>query len=49
MRKNIVAGNWKMNLGFEEAEELVNNIAEKLDEIETKTTVIICPDRKSVV
>lgn len=43
MRKNIVAGNWKMNLGFEEAEELVNNIAEKLDEIETKTTVIICP------
>ena len=26
MRKNIVAGNWKMNKSFEEADELVNGI-----------------------
>lgn len=43
MRRNIVAGNWKMNLGFEEADDLVNLIAEKLDEVETETTVIVCP------
>ncbi|MEZ5146788.1 MAG: triose-phosphate isomerase [Bacteroidales bacterium] len=28
MRTNIVAGNWKMNLNFEEADELINNIVE---------------------
>ena len=43
MRRNIVAGNWKMNLGFEQADDLVNLIAEKLDEVETETIVIVCP------
>lgn len=43
MRKNIVAGNWKMNKTFQEAEELVSVIADDLDEKELKCEVIVCP------
>ena len=34
MRKNIVAGNWKMNKRFEEANELINDLMDRLEEIE---------------
>jgi len=30
MRKNIVAGNWKMNKNFEEADDLLFDLAESL-------------------
>lgn len=45
MRKNIVAGNWKMNKSFEEADELVNDIMTQLEENELpeNTMMIICP------
>lgn len=43
MRKNIVAGNWKMNKTFQEAEELISVIADDLDEKELKCEVIVCP------
>lgn len=44
MRKNIVAGNWKMNLDFEKAEELMDDLAEILDEKKPeKCEVVICP------
>lgn len=43
MRKNIVAGNWKMNKNFQEAEELISTIADELDEKELKCDVIVCP------
>lgn len=45
MRKHIVAGNWKMNKTFEEADELISNIMDKLEEVELdrNTQVIICP------
>lgn len=44
MRKNIVAGNWKMNLDFEKAEELMDKLAEILDEKKPeKCEVVICP------
>ncbi len=45
MRKNIVAGNWKMNKTFDEADELVSNIIELLEEKELgeNTRVILCP------
>lgn len=43
MRKNIVAGNWKMNNTFQEAEELVSVIAEELDDKKLKCDVIVCP------
>lgn len=43
MRKNIVAGNWKMNKTFQEAEELISVIADELDEKELLCEVIICP------
>jgi len=43
MRKKIVAGNWKMNNNFAEAEELVGSIADALDTKELKCEVIICP------
>jgi triosephosphate isomerase len=43
MRKNIVAGNWKMNTTFQEAEELIENIIEKLETEGTKSDVVVCP------
>ncbi len=43
MRKNIVAGNWKMNLGFDEAEDLIDQINEELGDFSAKPTVILCP------
>jgi len=43
MKNKIVAGNWKMNLTFPEAEELLVAIAEGLDEVNLDTEVILCP------
>ncbi len=44
MRGKIVAGNWKMNKTFEEAEDLLFEIAENLtDEDLEKVTVVVCP------
>ncbi len=43
MRKKIVAGNWKMNCTFQEAEELALEIAEDIDELDIKCEVVICP------
>ncbi len=43
MRKQIVAGNWKMNKTFHEAEELVSTIADKLDNENLVCEVVICP------
>ncbi|HPE87026.1 MAG: triose-phosphate isomerase [Bacteroidales bacterium] len=44
MRKNIVAGNWKMNLDFEQAEELMDELAALLDDNpQEKCEVVICP------
>ena len=34
MRKNIVAGNWKMNKSFSEAETLICDILDGLDKID---------------
>lgn len=43
MRKNIVAGNWKMNTTFEEAENLINNILEEQEAVNINCDVVICP------
>lgn len=45
MRKHIVAGNWKMNCTFTEADELVNGIMEQLErnELPRETQVVVCP------
>lgn len=44
MRKKIVAGNWKMNLSFQEAEELFDAIIELYgDEDSENPKLIICP------
>jgi triosephosphate isomerase len=44
MRTKIVAGNWKMNKTFDEADELINQIIDQLAEIElADKAVIICP------
>lgn len=44
MRTNIVAGNWKMNKTFEEADDLINEISDfvKANDL-GETAVIICP------
>jgi len=44
MRKNLVAGNWKMNKSFQEAEELLFQVSDALDEEKpSKVEVVICP------
>ncbi|MCR5423834.1 MAG: triose-phosphate isomerase [Bacteroidales bacterium] len=44
MRKHIVAGNWKMNKTFDEAEELVENLMMQLETTELNgTQLIVCP------
>ena len=44
MRRKIVAGNWKMNKTFQEADELINEIIEGLDDANQKAVdVILCP------
>ncbi len=44
MRRKIVAGNWKMNKNYDEAMDLVRELAEMLnDDILGKTDVIIAP------
>lgn len=44
MRRNIVAGNWKMNKLFPQADDLTNEIAEELRQYDTSDVdVIICP------
>jgi triosephosphate isomerase len=44
MRKKIVAGNWKMNKNFQQAEELLNEISELIKIKATPdVTVVVCP------
>ncbi len=45
MRKHIVAGNWKMNKSFAEADELIDELMSKLEEVTLPRDeqVIICP------
>ncbi|MBP3764134.1 MAG: triose-phosphate isomerase [Bacteroidales bacterium] len=45
MRKHIVAGNWKMNCTFAEADELINGIMEQLEatELPRETQLVVCP------
>lgn len=42
MRKKIIAGNWKMNLTFDEGVELVKTLKTNLSDIR-KADVVICP------
>jgi len=44
MRKKIVAGNWKMNNTFEEADDLLFELADSLKDLELDNQeVIVCP------
>lgn len=44
MRTKIVAGNWKMNKSFEDAENLLFEIAQLAEkEIVRKATIVVCP------
>jgi triosephosphate isomerase len=44
MRTKIVAGNWKMNLSFNEADDLINEIIEFNDSgYSDKVSVVLCP------
>ncbi len=45
MRKKIVAGNWKMNLPFDQADDLLNDIMSELEEwqIPHDELLIVCP------
>ncbi|MEQ6123000.1 triose-phosphate isomerase [Pseudotenacibaculum sp. MALMAid0570] len=43
MRKNIVAGNWKMNNNAEETQQLINNLKIAIEGLNTEARVIIAP------
>lgn len=43
MSNKIVAGNWKMNKGFTEAEELIEELISLFEKEEVDAEVIICP------
>ena len=45
MRKHIVAGNWKMNLTFSQADELLDELMSELEKVELPRDeqVIVCP------
>jgi len=44
MRKKIVAGNWKMNKTFEEAQALVSEVVNMVqDEVNSPAQVVLCP------
>jgi len=43
MRQKIVAGNWKMNKSFSEAEELLDSIAESQGKYNGDVQLIVCP------
>ena len=47
MRKNIVAGNWKMNNDYVDSEQLVSKLREQY--IESETEVIIAPPFTSLL
>ncbi|NOY49286.1 MAG: triose-phosphate isomerase [Chlorobi bacterium] len=42
MRQKIVAGNWKMNKLFHEAEDLISAVANEIDDREPDCEVIVC-------
>jgi len=43
MRKKIVAGNWKMNLNYSEAKQLLQKLIQQESQFSAETEVIICP------
>lgn len=45
MRKKIVAGNWKMNKGFQDAEELLSELVEQIDNgsASSQVEIVVCP------
>lgn len=43
MKEKLVIGNWKMNKTFQEADDLLNDIAEHLQAYQLRTGVVICP------
>ena len=43
MKPKIVIGNWKMNKNFDEAEDLISEIEEKLENYNFETEIVLCP------
>ena len=48
MRKPIIAANWKMNIGPQEAEDFLSTFAGKLDNITDEADVVIAPPFVSI-
>lgn len=43
MKPKLVIGNWKMNKSFDEAEDLISEIEDSLENWSLQTTVVLCP------
>lgn len=42
-RKKIIAGNWKMNLTYDESKQLIQNIAKLQKDFHPQAEVVVCP------
>jgi triosephosphate isomerase (TIM) len=43
MRKKIIAGNWKMNLNYSEAKQLLQKLIQQKDQFNPNAEIVICP------
>jgi triosephosphate isomerase len=43
MKPKMIIGNWKSNLSFDEAEELITGIQDALNDFDLNTMVVLCP------
>lgn len=43
MKPKLVIGNWKMNKSFEEADDLMNEIGEAIQDMSLQTEAVLCP------
>ena len=43
MRKNIVAGNWKMNYNIEQTQQLINDLKTSLEQVTYSARVLVAP------
>jgi triosephosphate isomerase len=41
--KKYIIGNWKMNLNYEEAKELIQSIAKEKDQFDLNSEIVVCP------
>ncbi|HTK82938.1 MAG TPA: triose-phosphate isomerase [Bacteroidota bacterium] len=49
MRRNVIAGNWKMNKDFHETALLINELKERLKDFNNEVGIVVCPPFTSLI